>query len=98
MLLLLVAAGVVGCALATWWQVERSLGGNVLSHFYQVLWPLYGGYIVYLWWRLRRGANSLVGREEGPAPDPVRDGDDEEVRAHNRYLAAKRADAQRRGR
>jgi hypothetical protein len=97
LLLVVAAAAVVGCAIATWWQVQRSLDGNVLSHFYQFLWPLYAGYIVYLWRRLRRGANSLIGREEGPAPDPVRDDDDEEVRAHNRYLAGKKADAQRRG-
>lgn len=98
MLVVVVILAVAGCAIAAWWQVERSLNGNVLSHFYQFLWPLYGGYIMYLWRRLRRGANSLRGREEGPAPDPVRSEDDQEQQAYNRYLAGKRADALRRRR
>lgn len=96
-LALAAALTVAGCAAATWWQVQRALHGNLLSDFYSGLWPLYGGYVIYMWWRLRRGATSLAGR--GPRPDPVPPPgeSDEELRAYNRYLAGKRVDAQRRG-
>lgn len=89
---------VVGCAGATWWQVQRALDGNLLSDFYSFMWPGYGCYVIYLWMQLRRDATSPAAR--GTRPDPVpRPGEsDEELRAYNRYLAGKRADAQRRGR
>lgn len=89
---------VAGCAGATWWQVRRALDGNLLSDFYAFMWPVYGCYVIYLWLRLWRGATSLAGC--GPRPDPVPQPDesDEELRVYNRYLAGKRADAQRQGR
>lgn len=89
---------VAGCAGATWWQVRRALHGNLLSDFYAFMWPVYGCYSMYLWSRLRRGATSLAGRGRGPDPRPQPGESDEELRAYNRYLAGKRADAQRRGR
>ncbi|MGH3397557.1 MAG: hypothetical protein ACRDPO_22975 [Streptosporangiaceae bacterium] len=97
-LTLVVVLTVAGCGGATWWQVRRALDGNLLSDFYAFMWPVYGCYVIYLWLRLRCDATSLVGR--GPRPDPVPQPDesDEELLAYNRYLAGKRADAQRRGR
>lgn len=100
--LTLAAAGTVaGCGFATWWQAQRALHGNLLSDFYAVMWPMYGCYVIYLWSRLCRGATSVAG---GPDPVPATqqaegtEESDEELRAYNRYLAGKRADAQRRGR
>ncbi|HEX7163766.1 MAG TPA: hypothetical protein VF223_21315 [Trebonia sp.] len=89
---------VAGCAGATWWQVQRALHGNLLSDFYSALWPVYGCYVIFLWSRLRRGFTSPA--DGGPRPEPATQPDegDEELRAYNRYLADKRADAQRRGR
>ena len=89
---------VAGCAGATWWQVQRALRGNLLSDFYAVMWPIYGCYVIFLWSRLRRGATSLAGGGARPDQVPQPDEGDEELRAYNRYLAGKRADAQRRGR
>lgn len=89
---------VAGCAGATWWQVRRAVHGNLLSDFYAALWPIYGGYVIYLWQRLRRDATSLAGHGARPQPVPQPLERDEELLAYNLYLAGKRADAQRRGR
>lgn len=89
---------VAGCAAATWWQARRALHGNLLSDFYVFMWPVYGGYVVYLWLRLRSDAASPAGHGPRPVPDPDPDESDEELRAYNRYLAGKRADAQHHGR
>lgn len=91
---------VSGCGFATWWQVRRAMGGNLLSDFYSAMWPMYGCYVIYLWSRLLRDHTSPAGEDRGPQPESVARPDerDEELRAYNRYLAAKRADAQRRGR
>lgn len=94
-LTLVVLLTAVGCAAATWWQVRRALDGNLLSHFYAFLWPIYGCYVLFLWNRLRHGATSLLHDRAGPTSDPQPQEDDEELRAYNRYLAGKRADAQR---
>lgn len=81
---------VIGCAAATWWQVERALAGNFPSYCYAVLWPLYGCYVIYLWARLRRTAPPV----EAP-PAPLEE-DDAELLAYNRFLATRRADVRRR--
>lgn len=97
---LALAAGltVAGCAGATWWQARRALSGNLLSDFYAFMWPVYGGYVIYLWRRLRSDATSPAARGPRPDPAPRPDECDEELRAYNRYLAGKRADATHRGR
>lgn len=95
-LTLVVLLTVAGCAAGTWWQVQRALDGNLLSDLYSFLWPFYGGYVVYVWLRLRRGATTLIGTGTDAEPEPEQH--DEELESYNRYLAAKRADAQRRGR
>ncbi|MGH3281175.1 MAG: hypothetical protein ACRDNW_18855 [Trebonia sp.] len=87
---------VAGCGFATWWQAQRALHGNLLSDFYAVMWPMYGCYAIYLWSRLCRGVTTLVGASPRPTPITHLDESDEETRAYNRYLAGKRADAQRR--
>jgi hypothetical protein len=34
-----------------WWQIGRAAGGNVLSWAYAVEWPVFAGFVVFLWWR-----------------------------------------------
>ena len=41
-----------GCVAMCWWQVTRALGGNDLSWAYVFEWPFFGGYAVFVWWRL----------------------------------------------
>jgi hypothetical protein len=49
----LTALLVVGACLALCaWQVTRALGGNELSWAYVFEWPFFGGYAVFVWWRL----------------------------------------------
>ena len=49
----LTAAVVVpGCIALCWWQVTRALSGNTLSWAYVFEWPIFGGYGVFMWWKL----------------------------------------------
>ncbi|WFE52156.1 hypothetical protein [Micromonospora sp. WMMD1155] len=34
-----------------WWQVSRAAAGNSLSWGYAVEWPIFAGFVVYVWWR-----------------------------------------------
>jgi hypothetical protein len=60
-----------------WWQFTRATGGNALSWGYTVEWPVFAGFVAFVWWRevqhARRG-----GRPAPPAPrepaDPVQPG------------------------
>jgi hypothetical protein len=40
------------CLLAAWWQATRALGGNTLSWFYSVEWPVFAVLAVVAWWHL----------------------------------------------
>ncbi|GAA1756959.1 hypothetical protein [Luedemannella helvata] len=85
-----------------WWQISRALGGNLLSYAYAVEWPVFAGFVVYVW--LREVRRTLRGVEPSPAvaepapPTPQRprrvrsqaaydDSDDPELAAYNDYLA-----------
>lgn len=41
-----------GCAAAGWWQATRALGGNGLSWFYSVEWPVFALLAIGGWWFL----------------------------------------------
>jgi hypothetical protein len=41
-----------GCVALCWWQVSRALSGNTLSWAYVFEWPIFGGYAVFMWWKL----------------------------------------------
>lgn len=43
---------VAGCAAATWWQLDRALGGNGLSWAYTFEWPCFAVFSVVLWWKI----------------------------------------------
>ena len=84
-----------------WWQVTRAIGGNSLSWAYVFEWPLFAGYLIYMWRKLSRereptgGAPSGGAAETGGDVEPsagqgpdTGDEEDEELAAYNRYLAA----------
>ena len=80
-----------GCVAMCWWQVTRALGGNDLSWAYVFEWPFFGGYAVFLWWRLVHEQpgewdHSRHPGKAGPASDELDDPDAEEREAYNRYL------------
>jgi hypothetical protein len=61
-----------------WWQLSRATAGNVLSWAYAVEWPVFAGFVVFLW--LREARLTLYGDErradavEAPPTDPTRPG------------------------
>ncbi|KXK58292.1 hypothetical protein AWW66_30610 [Micromonospora rosaria] len=60
-----------------WWQISRAASGNTLSWAYAFEWPIFAGFVVFVWWREVRLA--LRGDAAGPdpstgAPAPASDG------------------------
>jgi DNA-binding transcriptional regulator of glucitol operon len=65
-----------------WWQVTRAASGNVLSYAYAVEWPLFAGFVVFVWAKeVRRARAASVASADradgGPAatdaaPPPLR--------------------------
>lgn len=50
---------VLGFLALGWWQYTRATGGNGLSWGYAFQWPVFAGFVAFLWWRevqlVRRG-------------------------------------------
>jgi DNA-binding transcriptional regulator of glucitol operon len=38
-----------GCLAMGWWQYQRATGGNSLSWGYTLEWPVFAGFVVFLW-------------------------------------------------
>ncbi|MFD0818956.1 hypothetical protein ACFQ0D_11690 [Micromonospora zhanjiangensis] len=47
---------VTACLGLGWWQVSRAASGNTLSWAYAVEWPIFAGFVVFLWFREARQA------------------------------------------
>lgn len=93
---------VPGCLFAGWWQVTRALGGNLLSYFYSIEWPVFAILGVVAWWQLlhdertaadydtpRQARRSFLHRDdEVPSPPLVWDKalESPELLAYNEYL------------
>ena len=86
------------------WQLSRATGGNMLSWAYTIQWPIFAGFVVFIWWR--EVGRTLHGPTE-PSPAPVRraptqvvyedDADDDPtLAAYNHYLAWLKANPGRR--
>jgi hypothetical protein len=69
----LAAAGVAGCLALGWWQLGRAAGGNALSWAYAVQWPVFAGFVAFLWVREVRRALGLA-RPPSAADRPRRGG------------------------
>lgn len=70
------------CLRLGWWQLQRSLegGGDPQNLAYALLWPVFGGYAVYVWVRLlmmeisgyqgqQASGDPILGRPEGGLED-----------------------------
>ncbi|MEU6077525.1 hypothetical protein [Micromonospora sp. NPDC047074] len=60
-----------------WWQLSRAADGNSISWGYAVEWPIFAGFVVFVWWRevrhaLRPPADAA---EEAPAAAGTRAAD-----------------------
>ncbi|MFD2766513.1 hypothetical protein [Micromonospora eburnea] len=62
--MVVLVAGFLGLG---WWQVTRAAGGNSLSFGYAIEWPVFAGFVVFVWWREVRHARRGP-REEHPSP------------------------------
>jgi hypothetical protein len=95
---------VPACLLAGWWQVHRALGGNLLSYFYSIEWPIFAILAAVAWWQLihdvpteaeyetpRRERRSFLHRDD-EVPSTTLDWDTTletpELRNYNQYLQA----------
>jgi hypothetical protein len=55
-----------------WWQVSRAAGGNTLSWGYAIEWPVFAGFVLYVWWReLRHALGSADDAASGPGQADV---------------------------
>ncbi|MFR9775154.1 hypothetical protein ACL02O_03745 [Micromonospora sp. MS34] len=55
-----------------WWQVARAAGGNTLSFGYAIEWPVFAGFVIFVWWREARHAlRDSPDRPATPAPPPA---------------------------
>jgi hypothetical protein len=53
-----------GCLALGWWQYTRATGGNALSWGYTFQWPVFAGFVVFLWLR----EVQLARRTQPPPP------------------------------
>ena len=64
---------ILACLGLGWWQFTRAQAGNALSWGYTVQWPVFAGFVGFLWWRevqlVRTGAPR---RRRPPAQAPER--------------------------
>jgi hypothetical protein len=91
----------------TWWQLGRALDGNGLSWAYTFEWPIFGGYAIFMWWKLLHDTDR-DSRAEARAAGPDRldpassaridEEQDDELASYNDYLAALHAGDPRRRR
>jgi hypothetical protein len=74
---LLAAALIVGFLALGWWQLRRASSGNALSWAYTVEWPVFAGFVGWLWFRevrleLRGERPEAAERPPAPAQPGVR--------------------------
>ncbi|MEV4659829.1 hypothetical protein [Micromonospora sp. NPDC049301] len=60
---------VVGFLGLGWWQISRATAGNSISWGYAVEWPVFAGFVVYVWWREVRLARRKVAEADAPQVD-----------------------------
>ncbi|WP_433312230.1 hypothetical protein ACQP0U_26740 [Micromonospora sp. CA-269861] len=62
---------VVGFLGLGWWQISRATAGNSLSWGYAVEWPIFAGFVVYVWWREVKLARRRAVEADAPPADPA---------------------------
>jgi DNA-binding transcriptional regulator of glucitol operon len=58
-----------------WWQFSRASGGNTLSWGYTFEWPVFAGFVVFLWFREVQHALRGPGPAEQAPPPPAAPGE-----------------------
>jgi hypothetical protein len=71
-LMIILVAGMLGLAA---WQLWRAAGGNMLSWGYTVQWPVFAGFVVFVWARevrrTLRGEPAVAPAPPEPTPPPA---------------------------
>jgi hypothetical protein len=82
-----------------WWQFGRAADGNTLSYGYAVEWPVFAGFVIFIW--VREIRRSIAAAPLAPPPPPLSadpsgrrladnpayaDDDDAALAAYNAYL------------
>ncbi|MDG4756361.1 hypothetical protein [Micromonospora sp. WMMD710] len=62
---------VVGFLGLGWWQISRATAGNSLSWGYAVEWPIFAGFVVYVWWREVKLARRRAAEPDAPPAAPA---------------------------
>jgi hypothetical protein len=63
------AALVAGFLGLGWWQVTRAAGGNTLSFGYALEWPVFAGFVIFVWWReVRHTLRGAPAEPDTPTP------------------------------
>ncbi len=60
---------VAGCLGMGWWQVTRAAGGNAISFGYAIEWPVFAGFVIFVWWREVR--QTLRAADPASSADPA---------------------------
>jgi DNA-binding transcriptional regulator of glucitol operon len=55
-----------------WWQFSRATGGNALSWGYTFEWPVFAGFVVFLWFREVQLARRKTPDDPEQKDEPVR--------------------------
>lgn len=70
----LTVALVVGFLALGWWQISRAASGNTLSWAYAIEWPVFAGFVIFIWSRevrhTLRGGRTPDDREGDGAGEP----------------------------
>ncbi|MFY1704005.1 MULTISPECIES: hypothetical protein [Micromonospora] len=74
-----------------WWQISRAAAGNTLSWAYAFEWPIFAGFVVFVWWREARltlrgppQTDADAGQTAGTAPVAPTTGDSPSVTGDQR--------------
>ncbi|MEV4543865.1 hypothetical protein [Micromonospora echinaurantiaca] len=67
---------VAGFLALGWWQIGRAASGNALSWAYAFEWPIFAGFVVFVWWREVRHAlrGPAAPTPAAPSEAPTRPG------------------------
>jgi len=85
---LTLAIGLSICLAAGGYELYRALGGNALSWAYVFEWPLFGGFGIYLWWRLlHEDPENPQPKRTKKAQKPMTAEEADKLAAWNAYLA-----------
>lgn len=72
---LLALAMTATCLALGWWQLSRAADGNSVSYGYMFQWPVFGGFVVFIWIRemqvaRRKAAGEPLEAEPETRPTP----------------------------